>query len=172
MSASLEESYFSWLASQVVDLRERNKSKTFWTLLRQLHHKEFVWLIPNDDNRVEDGKELRYEFLQGAHIPPAWVGLGCSFLELLIGLSRRLAFEAEGRPRDWFWEMLENLQLNEYTDNDYPPAEVVDEIMEMVIWRQYHPSGAGGIFPLRHPEGDQTKTELWYQLCYYVLERE
>ena len=61
----LEETYFKWLAVQVVvNTRLRNPRQTNWEILRQLHSTEFLWRVHNDDNRVEDGKELRSEFLE------------------------------------------------------------------------------------------------------------
>ena len=176
MDEPLDELYLRWLYSQVGDPRIKNPRRTYWTVLRQLFHKEFVWLIPNDDNRVADGKELRYEFVNDKKIqdvPLDWVHQGVSMLELLVGLSRRLAFEAEGEPRDWFWELMGNLGLRYYNDADYEltSPEEIDEKLERVIYRTYHPSGHGGLFPLENTTKDQRYVELWYQLSEYVLER-
>lgn len=179
MSALLDEQYFEWLYSQVGSVKLRTKSKTFWSLLRQLYSKEFVWLIPNDDNRVEDGKDLRREFLvqyEIDEIDPVWMGLGCSMLEMLISLSRRLAFEVDGDPRDWFWHMLDTLDLERYCDKQYDMhyesvTQIVDETIDQVIWRTYSPTGRGGLFPLRHAGKDQRDVEIWYQLSSYLLER-
>ena len=92
-------------------------------------------------------------------------------LELLIGLSRRLAFEAEGEPSIWFWTLLENIGLANYTDDSTLPVRKIDEILDRVIWRLYNKNGSGGLFPLNHTKNDQRKTEMWYQLSEYVLER-
>jgi hypothetical protein len=92
-------------------------------------------------------------------------------LEMLIGLARRLSFEAEGRADDWFWHLLENIKLDKYNDSSgYDPDEV-DDILERIIWRNYRPDGVGGLFPLNEPEEDQRKVELWYQLSAYLIER-
>jgi hypothetical protein len=100
------------------------------------------------------------------------MGLGCSMLELLIALSRRLSFEAEGEPRDWFWHMLENLDLEQFNDQEYNDlyAKGIDKLLDQVIWRTYFPDGSGGIFPLREPKEDQRDVEIWYQLSAYLLE--
>ncbi len=45
----LDERYFRWLCSQVVNVKLKNPSRTYWSLLKQLHTKEFVWIIPNDE---------------------------------------------------------------------------------------------------------------------------
>lgn len=175
MSPPLDELYLTWLYSETGSVRLRTPSRTHWALLRQLYTKEFVWLIPNDDNRVEDGKELRYEFLELHDIQDAeqsWIEIGCSMLEVMIGLSRRLAFEAEGKPRDWFWVLVKNLNL--FDGNDKTPLrdDYVSDVLDRVIWRTYLPDGSGGLFPLKEPEDDQRERELWYQLSAYVIELE
>lgn len=173
MKEPLDESYFKWLYSQVANPHARNPRATHWQLCKILYKKEFVWIVPNDDNRIEDGKDLRYEFVDAQrlqNVDPSWVNLPCSMLELLIGLSRRFSFEAEGEPARWFWEMMDNLELSRYHDRrDYSEDEV-DEVLERVIFRTYSYSGKGGLFPLKNPEKDQRNVELWYQMSAYILE--
>lgn len=175
MSEHLDERYFTWLYGQVCSVNLRNRARSYRSLMRQFHHTEFVWLIPNDDNRVEDGRDLRYEFLNSEGIDrasPEWLARGCSMLEMMIALSRRLAFEDDGEPRVWFWHLVETLELLEYTDRNYDEniAEIVDEVLERVIYRRYLPNGRGGLFPLKHPDEDQRKVELWYQASSFLLE--
>lgn len=180
MDEPLDEVYLRWLYSKIGSVRLRNRSRTYWTLARQLYTKEFVWFVPNDDNRVEDGRSLRYEFIQEyevTHVDPEWLGLGCSMLEMLIGLSRRLAFEADGgEPSRWFWKLIENLELLHFTDayfeHEGPArcAAYVDEAMNRVIFRTYSYSGKGGLFPLNRAYHDQRDVEIWYQLNSYLLE--
>lgn len=177
MNEPLDEQYFKWLYHQVASVRLKNPARTYWSLLRHIFTKEFVWLVPNDDNRVEDGRDLRYEFIEEVNVDPdpEWIGVGCSMLEMLIGLSRRLAFEAEGEPRDWFWKLIENLDLRNYSDAYYKhksQAEVVDHVLDAVIWRTYDTDGYGGLFPLQNPKEDQCEVELWYQMSCYILERQ
>lgn len=174
MNKPLDELYLEWLYHQVGE-PNHNRRRTYWRILKQLYTKEFVWIVPNDDNRIADGRDLRFEFVDSTRlndVDPGWINLGCSILELLVALSRRFAFEAEGKPRDWFWHMMENLGLDDRDDKSYWSSADVDAILEDVIWRNYGPDGVGGIFPLRHPHEDQRKVELWYQLSAYILERE
>jgi hypothetical protein len=156
------------LYSQVGDVKERDKSRTYWGLFRQMHAIEFIWLIPNDDNRVADGRDLRREWA-GPH-DILGEDPGCSFLEMLLGLSRRMAFEGDGHPPVWFWHLIGNLGLQECTDDvDYDEVEV-DHRINTVIWRTYDRNGRGGLFPLRRTRKDQRDVELWYQMSAYLLE--
>lgn len=169
----LDERYFRWLCSQVVNVKLKNPSRTYWTLLKQLHTKEFVWIIPNDDNRLEDGRYLRYEFVNDngiEDVDPEWMHLGCSMLEMLIGLARRLYFEDDRPVDEWFWQMLENLGLREFTDRTRYTEQDVEDVIDCVIWRLYDKNGRGGLFPLRHAHEDQREVEIWYQMSEYILE--
>lgn len=175
MTAYLDERYFDWLYFQVCSVKQKS-SFSHRNLLNILYTKEYVWLIPNDDNRAEDGKELRHEFLdeEGISIQKRdihWLNLGCSFLEFLVALSRRLEFEAGGTVRSWFWELMTNLELEGLNDRVKIDREEVEDVLDRVNWRTYEYNGGGGLFPLRYPEQDQRNVEVWYQLCAYVLER-
>jgi hypothetical protein len=63
MTQAIEQVYFTWLCDRVNYCYGRNRNKTFLDLMGQLHSKEFVWVVPNDDNRLEDAENLRYQFV-------------------------------------------------------------------------------------------------------------
>lgn len=169
---TLDDQYLPWLYGQVSEVRSRRSSKTYWKLFRQLYSTEFAWFVPNDDNRAEDGRELRCEWASENDIRPnhEWLALGCSFLELLIGLSRRLSFEAGGESSYWFWHLLENLELLGFNDRSHYATEEVDDRVSAVIWRTYDRNGRGGLFPLKRARRDQRRVEIWYQLSEYLLQ--
>lgn len=169
---SLSEDYLRWLEPQT---REENDDpgRNYWGLLTIMYEKEFVWLVPNDDNRIVDGLDLRVEFCYSQHIrPDALKHLGpCSFLEVLIGLSRRLSFTAGGSAPGWAWQLAINLELHKLFDPLSRRKQIrVHDILDTVIWRTYMPDGSGGFFPLAWPDDDQTKIEIWYQMANYVEE--
>lgn len=171
-----DEDYFVWLYSQISSIKLKNPSRTYWHLARKMHETEFVWWIPNDDNRLEDGKYLRVEFMEtieGSRPDDIWMEIGCSMLEMLIALSRRLSFEADGKPSLWFWHMMANVDLRRFTDSHYDDVadKEVEQTLNRIIWRQYEASGNGGLFPLRSPEVDQRSVEIWYQLSAYLSEQ-
>jgi len=179
VSAPLDELYFTWLYDHVADSSIEDPSKTYWELLRQMYCKEFVWFVPNDDNRIEDGRDLRLEFFNDfpdLDVDSDWVDQGCSIFELMVGLSRRLSFEAEGAPHRWFWEMMSNLKISNFSDDFYHSVSnadlVIEGILDNVIWRTYKKNGDGGLFPLKNPTRDQRNVEIWYQLNAYLLESE
>lgn len=174
-SASLDERYLDWLKSQVVDVKPRSRTRTFNSLLQQLYETIFVALVPYDENRIADAKALKYEFLADAEDEQGdyqWTHAPSSMLEVLLVLSRQLSFEMDDDVRPWFWHLIEMLDLEQFNDREYDEhaKEVIDEALARVIWRRYEPSGRGGLFPLRSPERDQRKVELWYQLNAYLLE--
>lgn len=170
----LDELYFDWLYSQVANPRIPDPSRTYWKLLRTFFTKKAVWLIANDVNRLEDGKELRFKFLTEKKLDRPnreWMELECSFLELMVGLAERLSFEAEGEPHYWFWKMVENLGLDRFSDDREFPKEKIEDTVDVVIFRNYKKNGRGGFFPLNHTQKDQRKVELWYQVAEYLLEQ-
>jgi hypothetical protein len=172
MNRPQAEDYLRWLEPQIRDEQD-DHSRSYWELLGLMFNKEFVWLVPNDDNRIVDGLDLRMEFCDEQDISSdALRDLGpCSFLEVLIGLSRRLAFAAGGRAPGWAWQLLSNLELHRMADPlDRRKARKAEEILDAVIWRTYLPNGQGGFFPLIDFEEDQTQVELWYQMSAFIRE--
>ena len=158
--------YYEWLISQI---RIRN-DKSYRDLFEIMHNLEFHWTVPNDDNRVEDGLDLRIEFLNERILT---LNLGTvTMLEILVSLSRRAAFTAGGTPADWAWKLLKNLELTKKPDPLTEEQIVqVNDILDALIWRTYHTDGRGGFFPLKNPEEDQTKVEIWYQMNQYIMEK-
>ena len=170
MSNPLTEDYLRWLAPQIRDV---NKSPTFWDLFTAMFEKEFEWFVPNDDNRLQDGLDLRAEFCYANHIRAGSLkSLGpARFLEVLIGLSRRMSFNAGGSSQEWAWQFVVNLELNRMSDPlGRRRLHRVNDILDTVIRRTYTPDGVGGFFPLAWPDEDQTQKELWYQMAAYIDE--
>lgn len=168
----LDERYLGWLYSLVEPSRQRY-SADYWKLCQHLYNTEFGWFIHNDDNRMEDGRELRLEFF---HVTGGedeiWQMMDASILEVLIALARRIGFEQDQAPGPWFWFMITNLGLIHYEDSRWTHStrRRVDAVTEMLINRTYRPNGQGGLFPLRHPNEDQREVEIWYQMSAYLLE--
>lgn len=173
MDEPLENLYFSWLCAKVIRVEVPTPSLTYWNLFRRLFDTEFVWLLPGDDNRCEDGLELREEFFleSGIRDGGELSGLGCSVFEMLVAFSRKAEFNAGETPAFWFWKFLENLGLREETDASENPPEVIEYILFNFVWRNYDEFGNGGLFPMENPPDDQRKVEIWYQFCEYLVDQ-
>lgn len=180
--APLDDLYLEWLYRQIGSVRTRNVEQTYWILAKRMYSTEFLYFVPNDDNRASDGKDLREEFMdQNPDLPydRAWMGQECSFFEVVIALARILDFEADtqalpGGVKGWFWKLMENVGLDRFNDfvcRDSRSLSEMDRIIKRVNNREYRPNGFGGFFPLEHTRQDQRKVELWYQLNEYLLDR-
>lgn len=175
---TLDDAYFEWLYSQIGPLKNRNPDRNFWKLCRKLYTTEFYWFVPNDDNRLEDGKELRIEFLNSSRgrsfddLHGLWRDLECSMFEMFIALARLAAFESGRSSVEWFWRFMHNLELDQYSDAVYEISieEEVEEVLDRLCSRRYSYDGEGGLFPLHHATCDQRDVELWYQMSSYLLE--
>jgi len=171
-SLNLPEDYLRWLEPLLRD-EYSDQTKTYWDLTNLMFQREFGWVVDRDRNRIQDGLDLRVEF---AHLHRVRTEVmdpigPCSFLEVLIGLSRRLAFTAGGEAPGWAWQLLGNLEFHRMSDPlSRHKQQKAEEIMSTVIERRYLPDGTGGFFPLAWPDDDQTQIELWYQLNAYVAE--
>lgn len=169
----MDQGYFEWLC-EIVDAD--NPDLPFIGLMKHLYDTYFdtntAALVPNDDNRIEDGKNLRHIYWEqtGEFVD----GTICTMLEMMIALSQRMCdtmgFE-DFVPL--FWEMIDNLGLMSMSDGLYYEPENIDEVDEIVgifLNRDYCYDGTGGLFPLKDPPDDQRKTEIWYQMSSYLME--
>lgn len=166
MEEPIEESYFNWLCAKVIDIHISN----YWDLLKILHKTEYVWIVPGDRNRDEDGRELREDFLRETFLPrdDSWFSDPCSVLEFLIAFAKRASFQTGGSVKDWFWNFMTNLRLEEYRHVSDSDISRIEEIIQNLVWRTYDPDGHGGMFPMQHTSNDQRKVEVWYQFCEYL----
>lgn len=172
----LPEAYLEWLEPQLRDSGE-GSNKSYSDLLIIMWQTEYVMnssnTVDNDHNRLADGMDLRAEFTNVVNVGRTdMLELGpVSFLEVLIGLSKRLEFSAGGSAPGWAWHLLDNLELRRMSDplSDAKKRRVRD-ILDACIWRNYQPDGTGGFFPLAFPDEDQTRIEIWYQLHAFLEE--
>lgn len=172
----IRKEYYHWLCYIIRVNHERN---SYYLLAQTLHQKDYRWHVPNDDNRGEDGKSLREKFADdsGYNTYEALDG-PCTMLEFLIALAERCeAIMADSGYGDevsrWFWEMLENVKLDRFTDEEFEErggTEAVNHILDKILSRYYKRNGQGGLFPLNYAEKDQRKVEIWYQMHTYLLE--
>lgn len=148
-----------------------------------MHKKKFYSVFGNDDNRGQDGKNLRIRFKEeSSFIDYSCLDGECSFLEFMLGICVRMAFIEEETDdltavSKYFHELLNNCGLSEATDDNYYTSEFNYEyalvVMDRILERRYAPDGKGGFFPLYSVNiPDQRQVEVWYQMCQYIEERE
>lgn len=166
MGEPMEAVYFNWLCAKVTS----NRTYVHYELMRILYCTEFVWIVPGDKNRVEDGLELRDDFLRESRMKmdPGWFRSPCSVLEMLIAFAKRAEFQTDTSMREWFWIFLNNLRLDEYRSISGGEQHMIEKLLHAFVWRIYDPSGYGGMFPLRDPKHDQREVEIWYQFNEYL----
>ena len=165
--------YYKWLISQI----KIGTTREYFGLFEIMHNTEFVWFIPNDGSRVGDGRHLRNDYfrfeLDGKYEDGDLAIDGVTFLEVLVGLSRRLAWvmSEQGKEPYWAWRLIKNIRLNKMSD-PLTDAQIqkIDETLYTVIWRTYDRTGDGGFFPLSRTVKDQTKIDIWYQMQEYSME--
>lgn len=180
--SQIRQAYFEYLYDLVKE--DAPERKDYWMLLSDLQAFKFYWSVEHDENRAQDGIDLRRRYLEGEWWANGEEALSgeCSMLEMLIALAERMAFELAGtdvspdiyRTGSCFWEMIENLGLTRYSDGEYERLNgpfVVNKTLHDVVTRNYDETGVGGIFPLRGDYGDQRYVELWYQMQEYLAER-
>lgn len=182
LPVDLSSKYFSWLYDIVAGRKNYRK------LCQYLHDRwEFRWTIPNDDNRQEDGYDLRYQFLEFYEAEgiafsqlavDRFLEKPVSVFEVLVALTYRMDFQLYDKdlpPRNpkWFAEMLDNLGIADLINSGFTHVAMldVDRVMQTLLDRTYAENGEGSLFPLDHPGDDMTKVEIWYQLMSYVMEK-
>lgn len=186
--SEVKNDYFEWLCDNIgvsIYDNEKDMENTYIFLVSKLHSIDFYYLVKNDDNRAEDGYKLReeycdelanYNFIR-SNLFLSYLQGPCSVFEMMVALSIRIAedviFDDEYDASYWFWKMIENLDLEEYTDEDYYELNgdyFVERAVENFLGRKYSEDGKGGLFPLHNPDGDQRDVEIWYQMSAYLLE--
>ena len=171
--------YLLWLGGFVCPASVQDRYKSLFSVLSE---RAFVPSVRHDDNREFEGQELRYRYadLEGLS-DDFWVGIlpeECLILEMLIAMALRIEEdfmhdpELGNRTGQWFWEMLDNLGLADMDDLNYD-EDYVQMRINIFLDRDYDRDGVGGLFRLKHcpKDVDMRKTEIWYQMGYYISEK-
>lgn len=176
----LSDEYFNWLYNLVSENRYAEHI-SFRKLLMFLHEVEFTWLISKDQNRAENGIDLRYRFaiLEGYENENdiEWVldvlDGPCSVLEMMVALALRCEEDIMDDPQmgnrtgQWFWNMIVSLGLGPAIDGRFD-KRLAEAVVIRFLNRDYEPDGSGGLFTVRHADEDMREIEIWHQLCVYL----
>ena len=172
----LSSRYFEWLCGIVYDERYLG-CHSYSKLLFLLHSIDFEVIIGLDQNRAEDGIDLRYRFGdESGYIQPMIASLldvvPCSVLEMMIGVSFQCENimddpEKGSRLSKWFWAMIENLGLESMSDDNFD-EEFAKFVIFRFLSREYSSNGEGGLFVVNDSRYDLRKVEIWNQMCLYL----
>lgn len=177
MRNSIEEEYFSWLKSKVCDAKQE---RTYDSLLEALHNVEYVPEFDMDENRTEDGNDLRYRFAYEYNYKGEIVddiSNYCSVLELMIALALRMEeeiminLEYGDRTGQWFWNMIHSLGLSKMRGKQFNQRKF-DKIIDIFMRHKYESDGHGGLFIVNSCEYDMSQEEIWVQMNWYLNELE
>lgn len=170
--------YFEYLLAII----NENDRSNYFMLLDILYRTDFRWSIHHDDNRVSDGLELRYNYQENENLGMDQIGelmlIPCSVIEVVIGLAIRMDDIMRDPERShvdrWFWELIGNLGLLDFTDDAYEKGvwslEDVLKILDIFMDRTYDELGRGGLFPRKVCYKNQKVTELFAQMNGYLNE--
>lgn len=178
MGTNPNEEYFNYLLNRI-----GIENCPLYMVSKTLYETNFTPIMKEDANREHDGLLLRDEFaleyMGNMHNPINYIPPQCNMLEMLIALAERWDRQYMYDPRfgirsrQWFIEMLTNLDIAKYMDNVWIDGSTyaVQMAIDAFLCRQYDYDGTGGLFPLKNPKRDQRLIQIWDQLSDYVVER-
>ena len=155
--------YIHWVMSDKLGLNNK-ECKAYLGLCMDLANIEFIWRHPMDENRAEDGFELRtdFEYETGEYLDKT-SGLmpKCTVFEMLAALAIRcenqLMYSPSlgNRTSKWFFEFLDNLSLDQ---NSRVDESIAEDILE------------GRAFPLKFSSDMEDEEQLWKLASAYLSE--
>ena len=170
----INDEYFEFLL-ELIDAKRFSRRVSYRKLLMRLHDTEFTWFVPYDDNRADDGVQLRRRFalIRDDISISNYITGPCTVLEMMVALAVRCEETIMddalmgNRTGQWFWGMIHNLGLSPMSDSKFD-KRTVDEIIQRFLNREYEPNGKGGLFTVKRYERDMRTVEIWCQLNWYL----
>ena len=180
MKNQIRDDYRNWLIGLAYNWCSIRGS--YLKLLEYLYSHPFIPRYANDTNRMQDGFEMRFHFIeqfQGAnytyHDVYKYLTEDCNMLEMMAALAQRCEDHIMGDPDIgdrsgvWFFNMIANMHLEDMTDEHFDIMKV-DQAVSNVINHNYARNGDGGLFSVRNPDIDMRNAEIWYQMNWYLGE--
>lgn len=178
MTRDLNTEYFEWLCSLIRDSKPM-KHVSYRKLMQYLYKEEFIYVLPMDGNRYDDGINLRYRFGYEYNIEDPVIAscldFPCSVLEMMVALAFRceehIMYNPENgfMPGRWFWLMIQNLNLTKMYDSAFD-EELVNSIIWRFLNRGYNSDGEGSLVYIPNCQYDLRSMEIWYQMMRYLTE--
>jgi len=168
METTLNLGYFIWITG--IAREWCSDYGSYDQLIKILYLTPFYSCIAMDKNRVEDAINLRSRYSNAiSRNEPA------SVLEVMMALAYRCEEEFMADPDygdregQWFYSMIQSLGLAGMTDDCFNLVYTMS-ILDKFVKRQFKPNGEGSLFTVRNSNQDFRKTEIWYQMCWYLDE--
>ena len=164
--------YFEWLVYLIAP--DYHQRENYIELLYTLYSVEFYWVLKRDRHRAEDGLELRNLYEQEIGQDPDIFG-PCTCLEMMVALAIRCENELMRDPDlgdqtgRWFWIMIANLGLDKFDDECFNEDEI-RYILEKFMNREYGKNGEFCMFPCQKSVSVLKKSEIAYQINYFINE--
>lgn len=177
---SLNDMYFKWLL-EILGFKEPMSCR-YTDMLMYLYSTDFRLTDPvvgHDDNRLNDGFELRADYSNSFTDPdlPPIFGEPVSVLEVLVAFARRIdddiMYDGNLHASKWFFIMIDNLGMTNFTNDRLGIDWTIDDEAQIIdIWmsRQFDSDGTGSIFPVKTTTFDQRNVEMWYQMQEWFSE--
>lgn len=160
-----ENEYFEWLCEYVALNRGHDQNTL---LIQQLYSVPYKAIFTDDDNRISGGLNLRNYYAYDVGIWSGSIKKPCTVLEVLIGLADSIVSIMGDSVSRWFWEMLDNMTLTDYTDSNYDSYQV-SKIIGNWLERKIARNGEFTPFPLKY--GNVRNMPLRDQMNAYLNER-
>ena len=111
---------------------------------------DFVWYIPEDEDKVIQALRMRDEYCYETGMPSPRQA-PASFLEVFVSITDTLTAMLYQDRESFTKSILLNVGARSYSDDGRLPSEIHEEalkIAERVMYRTYSRNGTGGLFRL------------------------
>ena len=178
---ALNDRYFKWLLG-LLGFKDPINDCGYISMLSYLYSKDFKLTDPivgHDDNRLDDGFDLRAQYSNNFTDPefPEVFEEPVTVLEVLTAFAVRIdddiMYDGALHASKWFFIMIDNLGMTNFTDDRLGLNWTIDDEEQIIdIWmsRQYGIDGKGSIFPIKNTAFDQKNLEMWYQMQEWFRE--
>lgn len=180
LTSATSSTYIQWIVLDKLGLSDKEWKK-YNFLINSLAKIEFIWVHPRDENRYNDGLELRSQFSdETGRFLDSSSGLSskCTMLEMMAALSIKVEnrlmrnLDIGDRTSVWFISMIDNLGLSKCTNTGwkYEYEDYIRGVCDRVIKRDYKSDGSGGLFPLKNHSLNWKNEEIWTQCMAWIRE--
>ena len=180
MDNQIRNDYANWLMGLAYDWCANHGN--YKKLMEYLYFHDFSSAYANDGNRIQDGIEMRLQFVEkftgkfySYRDAYNYLTHNCNILEVMIALAQRCEDHIMGDPdigdqsAIWFWGMIMNMHLERMTDDSFDILEVEEKVNNMLT-HNYKKNGDGGLFSVQNPNIDMREAEIYYQMNWHLGE--